>query len=404
MYSLGIYLMALGVRVAALFKEKLRKMVQGHRATWQMLRALSGKDTYVWFHAASLGEFEQGRPLMERLRREHPEKKILLTFFSPSGYEVRKNYDGADLVCYLPFDTPLNARRFVKLARPEAAFFIKYEFWRNYIEVLYKRGIPCYSVSSIFRENQIFFRPYGRGYARCLSRMTHLFVQNETSRRLLEGIGVTNVDVVGDTRFDRVLDIRNAAKPLPLAERFAGCWKVLVAGSSWPQDEEIIIPYFNKHPNLKLVLAPHVVSEEHLQAIERQLARPALRYSKATPKAVAEADCLIIDCYGLLSSIYRYASMAYVGGGFGVGIHNVPEAAVYGVPVIIGPNNKKFREAQALLRCGGCKEIACAADFEQLMDAWLSDKEALATAGKAAGCYIADNAGAADSIFSKTLQ
>ena len=404
MYSLGIYLMALGVRVAALFKEKLRKMVQGHRATWQMLRALSGKDTYVWFHAASLGEFEQGRPLMERLRREHPEKKILLTFFSPSGYEVRKNYDGADLVCYLPFDTPLNARRFVKLARPEAAFFIKYEFWRNYIEVLYKRGIPCYSVSSIFRENQIFFRPYGRGYARCLSRMTHLFVQNETSRRLLEGIGVTNVDVVGDTRFDRVLDIRNAAKPLPLVERFAGCWKVLVAGSSWPQDEEIIIPYFNKHPNLKLVLAPHVVSEEHLQAIERQLARPALRYSKATPKAVAEVDCLIIDCYGLLSSIYRYASMAYVGGGFGVGIHNVPEAAVYGVPVIIGPNNKKFREAQALLRCGGCKAIAGAADFEQLMDAWLSDKEALATAGKAAGSYIADNAGAADRIFSKTLQ
>lgn len=404
MYSLGIYLMALGVRVAALFKEKLRKMVQGHRATWQMLRALSGKDTYVWFHAASLGEFEQGRPLMERLRREHPEKKILLTFFSPSGYEVRKNYDGADLVCYLPFDTPLNARRFVKLARPEAAFFIKYEFWRNYIEVLYKRGIPCYSVSSIFRENQIFFRPYGRGYARCLSRMTHLFVQNETSHRLLEGIGVTNVEVVGDTRFDRVLDIRNAAKPLPLAERFAGCWKVLVAGSSWPQDEEIIIPYFNRHPNLKLVLAPHVVSEEHLQAIERQLARPALRYSKATPKAVAEADCLIIDCYGLLSSIYRYASMAYVGGGFGVGIHNVPEAAVYGIPVIIGPNNKKFREAQALLRCGGCKEIAGAADFEQIMDAWLSDKEALATAGKAAGSYIADNAGAADRIFSKTLQ
>ena len=269
--------------------------------------------------------------------------------------------------------------------------------------MLYKRGIPCYSVSSIFRENQIFFRPYGRGYARCLSSMTHLFVQNETSRRLLEGIGVTNVEVVGDTRFDRVLDIRNAAKPLPLAERFAGCWKVLVAGSSWPQDEEIIIPYFNRHPNLKLVLAPHVVSEEHLQAIERQLARPALRYSKATPKAVAEADCLIIDCYGLLSSIYRYASMAYVGGGFGVGIHNVPEAAVYGIPVIIGPNNKKFREAQALLRCGGCKEIAGTADFEQIMDAWLSDKEALAKAGQAAGNYIADNAGAADRIFSKTI-
>ena len=404
MYSLGIYLMALGVRVAALFKEKLRKMVQGHRATWQMLRALGGKDTYVWFHAASLGEFEQGRPLMERLRREHPEKKILLTFFSPSGYEVRKNYDGADLVCYLPFDTPLNARRFVKLAHPEAAFFIKYEFWRNYIEVLYKRGIPCYSVSSIFRENQIFFRPYGRGYAQVLHHLTHLYVQNEASRQLLAGIGVNQVTVVGDTRFDRVIDIRNAAKPLPLVERFAGCWKVLVAGSSWQPDEDIIIPYFNTHDTLKLVLAPHVVSEEHLRQIESKLKRPAVRYSKATPKAVAEVDCLIIDCYGLLSSIYRYASMAYVGGGFGVGIHNVPEAAVYGIPVIIGPNNKKFREAQALLRCGGCKEIAGVADFEQIMDAWLSDKEALATAGKAAGSYIADNAGAADRIFSKTLQ
>lgn len=400
MYSLGIYLMMLGAQIASLFNKKLKLMMRGHKNTWRILRQEIGEHCYVWFHAASLGEFEQGRPLMERLRREHPEKKILLTFFSPSGYEVRKNYEGADVVCYLPFDTPLNARKFIKLARPEAAYFIKYEFWRNYIDVLHRRGIPCYSVSSIFRENQIFFRWYGRNYARCLNRLTHLFVQNEQSRELLARIGVTDVTVVGDTRFDRVINIMEAAKPLPLVERFVGCWKkVFIVGSSWQPDEDIIIPYFNNHPELKLVLAPHVVSEEHLAAIEAKLLRPTVRYSKATPKSVAEADCLIIDCYGLLSSIYRYANVAYVGGGFGVSIHNVPEAAVYGVPVIIGPNNKKFREAQALIANGGCREIHSAEDFEREMNLLFGDKEELAKAGLAAGNYIRDNAGAVDKIY-----
>lgn len=400
MYSLAIYLLMLAVNIASLFNSKAKLLMRGHRNTWRILRREIGGHKYVWFHAASLGEFEQGRPLMERLRREHPEKKILLTFFSPSGYEVRKNYAGADVVCYLPFDTPLNARKFVRLAQPEAAFFIKYEFWRNYIEVLHRRGIPAYSVSSIFREGQIFFRWYGRSYARCLSRMTHFFVQNERSRQLLASIGVTSVSIVGDTRFDRVIDIMEAAKPLPLAERFAGCWNVLVAGSSWPPDEDIIIPYFNTHPELKLVLAPHVVSEEHLRAIEAKLGRPSVRYSAATPKSAAEADCLIIDGYGLLSSIYRYATVAYVGGGFGVGIHNVPEAAVYGVPVVIGPNNKKFREAGALIANGGCREIHSAEDFARTMDVFLSDKTELARCGAAAGNYIRKNAGAVDKVFS----
>lgn len=399
MYSLAIYFMMLGCNVAALFSKKIRTMMRGHRDTWRILRRHIGSDRYVWFHAASLGEFEQGRPLMERLRREHPEKKILLTFFSPSGYEVRKNYAGADVVCYLPFDTPFNALKFVRMARPEEAYFIKYEFWRNYIEVLHRNGIPVYSVSSIFRPGQIFFRWYGRGYARVLHRMTHLYVQNEESLRLLQSIGVTQVSVVGDTRFDRVIDIRLAAKPLPLIERFAGCWKVLVAGSSWQPDEAILIDYFNSHPNLKLVLAPHVVSEEHLCQIEEKLRRPYVRYSSATLKGVAEADCLIIDCYGLLSSIYRYATVAYVGGGFGVGIHNVPEAAVYGVPVIIGPNHSKFREAKDLLTNGGCREISCAADFTAIMDLFLSDKQALSEAGKAAGDYIKQNAGATEKIM-----
>lgn len=394
MYSLVIYLMMLGFNIASLFNKKVRLLMRGHRNTWRILRRSVGDDHYVWFHAASLGEFEQGRPLMEYLRRTHPEKKILLTFFSPSGYEVRKNYEGADIVCYLPLDTPFNARKFVKLARPEAAYFIKYEFWRNYIDVLSHRNIPVYSVSSIFREGQIFFRWYGRNYARVLKRMTHLYVQNQHSVDLLRTIGVEHATVVGDTRMDRVIDIRQAAKPLPLVERFAGLYRVLVVGSSWQPDEDILIPYFNTHSDLKLVLAPHVVSEEHLAQIEAKLKRPFVRYSAATPKNVAEADCLIIDCYGLLSSIYRYATFAYVGGGFGVGIHNVPEAAVYGVPVIIGPNNGKFREARELIENGGCREIRSEADFKQVADLFLSDKAALAEAGHAAGEYIRRNAGA----------
>lgn len=399
MYSLAIYLFAIGCHIASLFNRKVRTMMRGQHTTWKQLRRLQGEDRYVWFHAASLGEFEQGRPLMERLRELHPEKKILLTFFSPSGYEVRKNYVGADVVCYLPLDTPLNARRFVRMARPEAAYFIKYEFWRNYIEALHREGIPSYSVSSIFRPEQIFFQWYGRSYANVLRRMTHLYVQNETSRSLLSTIGVKEVTVVGDTRFDRVIDIQRAAKPLPLVERFAGCNRVLVAGSSWAPDEDILIDYFNSHPSLKLVLAPHVVSEDHIKQILSKLRRPTVRYSSATLKSAAEADCLIIDCYGLLSSIYRYATVAYIGGGFGVGIHNVPEAAVYGVPVVFGPNNQKFREAQALLHQGGAFEIKTTGDFNTLMDRFLSDKEALQQAGRAAGNYIKENAGATQRII-----
>ena len=400
MYTLAIYLYLLCVKVAALFHKKARLMVNGHRNTWRLLRSMP-KGEYFWFHAASLGEFEQGRPPMERLRRQHPEARILLTFFSPSGYEVRKNYDGADVVCYLPFDTPFNARRFVRMVQPKMVFLIKYEFWRNYIACLHHRGVPVYSVSSIFRPDQVFFRWYGRKYARCLRRVTHFFVQNEASRTLLARLGITDVTIVGDTRFDRVIDIREAARPLPLVERFAGTYRVLVAGSSWGPCEDLIIPYFNTHPNLKLVLAPHVVSADHLAEIERKLERPGVRYSEATPKSVAEADCLIIDCYGLLSSIYRYATVAYVGGGFGVGIHNVPEAAVYGCPVLIGPNNRKFREAQDLLAAGGCIEVTDAATFAAAMDRFLGDRQALAEAGEAAGRYIHSNAGAADAIYAE---
>ena len=409
MYSLGIYLYALLVRlVAALGHRKARAMVRGQRDTWRILREkIDPTARYVWFHAASLGEFEQGLPLIERLRREQPSRKILLTFFSPSGYEVRKDYKGADVVCYLPFDSPTAARRFIKWARPEMAFFIKYEFWRNYIDVLSKKSIPVYSVSSIFRPGQIFFRWYGRKYARCLRRITHFFVQNERSVELLRTIGVQdNVTIVGDTRFDRVIDIRNAAKPLPIVEQFTRAKEdsnaapfVLVAGSSWQPDEDILLDYVNRHPSLRLVIAPHVVNDVHIQEIEQKLTTPALRYSQATLENVDDYRVLIIDGYGLLSSIYRYATVAYVGGGFGVGIHNVPEAAVYGIPVIIGPNHQRFAEAVALIANGGCKSIKNAEDFSVIMDDFLENPAHITQAGSAAGDYIHQNAGATPVIY-----
>ncbi|MCH5182462.1 MAG: 3-deoxy-D-manno-octulosonic acid transferase [Prevotellaceae bacterium] len=405
MYSLAIYLYALGAKLFALRNRKARLLVRGQRETWKILRErIDSRSHYIWFHAASLGEFEQGRPLIERLRREQPDKKILLTFFSPSGYEVRKNYECADIVCYLPFDTPGNARRFVRLARIEKAFLIKYEFWCNYIDMLHKKGIPVYSISSIFRTDQIFFRPYGRNYARCLRRITHFFVQNEISARLLNHLGIESTTVAGDTRFDRVLDIMHAARPLPEVERFASDGAVIVAGSTWAPDEDLLIAYFNAHPGLKLILAPHVVSERHVEEIEGKLTRRAVRYSSIGSADIAQADCLIIDCYGLLSSIYRYATAAYVGGGFGAGLHNVPEAAVYGCPVLVGPNNRKFREARALIDCGGCFEIRSQADVDATLDRLLSDPAALRAAGTAAAGYIRANAGATGLIYDRTLR
>lgn len=405
MYTLAIYIYALGVHIAAFFSGKVKRMVRGQRETFRILERerQEGKD-YVWFHAASLGEFEQGRPIMERMRKQCPEKKILLTFFSPSGYEVRKDWDGADIVCYLPLDLPGNVRRFLRLARPEKAFFIKYEFWMNYLSALREGGVPCYSVSAIFRPDQVFFCFWGKPYRRALRCFDRLFVQNERSRELLQGIGIGNVDVTGDTRFDRVLDIRRAAKPAPLVESFASGSRTLVAGSTWEPDEEILLSWLSTHQEWKIVLAPHVVNEAHLQDIERKIKGKSLRLSRAEDNAaLREASCLIIDCYGLLSSIYRYGEVAYVGGGFGVGVHNVPEAAVYSVPVIVGPNNHKFREVRALVDSRGCREILSSSDFDAVMKEFSTSPESLKRSGEAAGRYIADNAGAADKVFNATL-
>ena len=292
-----------GVAVYSLFNDKVRKMWRGERDAFRVLKEkVDPNAKYVWFHAASLGEFEQGRPLMEELRRRHPEYKILLTFFSPSGYEVRKNYEGADIVCYLPLDTVLNARRFLRSVRPVMAFFIKYEFWYNYLHILRHRQVPVYSVSSIFREGQIFFRWYGKQYSHVLKCFTHFFVQNEESQRLLEGIGIHNITVVGDTRFDRVLQIKEAAKQLPVIDAFKEGHQVFVAGSSWPPDEEIFIRYFNEHPGWRLIIAPHVIGDDHLYQIQSRLKRKALLYTEATPT----------DCSPVSTAMERWLTWAAV--------------------------------------------------------------------------------------------
>jgi 3-deoxy-D-manno-octulosonic-acid transferase len=407
MYNLIIYIYLLGVAIYSLFNEKVRKMWRGERDAFRVLREkVEPGARYVWFHAASLGEFEQGRPLMEQLRCQHPELKILLTFFSPSGYEVRKNYEGADIICYLPLDTIRNARRFLRLIRPEMAFFIKYEFWYNYLHILKHRNVPTYSVSSIFREGQVFFRWYGRQYGHVLKCFTHFFVQNEKSRELLHGINIDCVTVVGDTRFDRVLKIKELAKQLPVVEQFLAenDSKVFVAGSSWPPDEDIFIRYFREHPEWKLIIAPHVINEDHLQQIEHQLEGwNVVRYSQSShspQSSHSTHSILLIDCFGLLSSIYRYATVTYVGGGFGVSIHNTLEAAVWGKPVIFGPENQKFQEAQGLKACGGGLEIQGYDDFARLMDDFTAHPEHMAEAGQQAGAYVESLAGATQKILS----
>lgn len=410
MYHIIMYLIQFGIMIASLFNEKVRKMWRGEREAVKVLKAkVDPTAQYVWFHSASLGEFEQGRPLMEQLRKDHPEYKILLTFYSPSGYEVRKNYAGADIICYMPVDTVTNARRFLRAVRPVMAFFIKYEFWYNHLHILKHRGVPTYSVSSIFRPDQVFFKWYGREYGHVLKCFTHFYVQNEESRQLLAKIGITNSTVTGDTRFDRVLQIKDAAKQLPLVEAFVGKQssdaqqKVFVAGSSWLPDEQIFMKYFNEHTDWKLIVAPHVIGEDHLKQIAALTDRKMVRYTQATQENVVDADILIVDCFGLLSSIYHYADIAYVGGGFGVGIHNVLEAAVWNIPVIFGPNNKRFQEAQELMAAGGGFEITDDASFQQLMDCMDSDSSQLHAASKAAGNYVASGAGATRRVLDEAF-
>lgn len=404
MYNILLYLYELGIIVATLFSDKVKKMWIGERDVFKLLKEkVDPEAQYAWFHAASLGEFEQGRPIIEEYRREFPQHKILLTFFSPSGYEVRKNYDGADIVCYLPIDTPTNALRFLRTVRPVVAFFIKYEFWYNYLHILRHRNVPVYSVSSIFRKEQVFFKWYGYQYRHVLKCFTHFFVQNEESKRLLSTLGMDNVIVTGDTRFDRVIQIAKESKSIPVVKAFKNGKKVFVAGSSWLPDEQIFLPYLAKHPDWKVIIAPHVIGESHLEQIMKLLeGRKVLRYTQIDAddvNLIGEAEVLIIDCFGLLSSIYKYGNVAYVGGGFGVGIHNLPEAAVWNIPVIFGPNHQKFQEAIELKECGGGFSINDANDFQKIMDDFNASEELLTKAANAAGNYVKSRSGATEKLL-----
>lgn len=407
MYSILIHFYAFIVALIAPFHRKARLMRMGQWKTNRILREKIDRNAkYIWFHASSLGEFEQGRPMMEQIKASYPEYKILLTFFSPSGYEVRKNYAGADVICYLPFDTPFRVKKFLNLANPVMAIFIKYEFWGNYLGELKKRGIPTYIISAIFRQEQLFFQWFGAPYRKMLHCFTHLFVQDNRSQELLAEYGIENVTVCGDTRFDRVLDVRNQARDLPQVDRFVKQGQnektfTLIAGSSWPQDEDIFIPYFNVHPEMKLIIAPHEIHQEHLTYIESLLKRPSIRLSEAMQNEtfLEGKDCLIVDSFGMLSSIYRYGTIAYIGGGFGAGIHNTLEAAVYGIPVLFGPRYQKFKEARDLIKVGGGFSVASKDEFDAKMDELLTYPEVLDAVGKSAGEFVSGNAGATQQIM-----
>jgi len=406
-YTLGIHAYCGALRLAAVRHPKARKLIQGQRDVYSRLKNLVGghPGKWVWIHAASLGEFEQGRPLIERIRRERPDLKVLLTFFSPSGYEVRHNWQGADAVSYLPLDTPRRVRMFLDIVRPATAIFVKYEFWGNYLAELKRRGIPTYIISSIFREGQIFFRSYGGEFRRMLRCFTRIYVQDEASRERLASIGITNVTVAGDTRFDRVTDVRRTLVDMPALDRFAAASAdVLVAGSTWPADEEILFPALGSLPRLKAIVAPHEFDSLRLEQMRAALGAhgPVAMLSELEAGPDIDPSTLrfvIVDSFGRLSSIYRKATMAYIGGGFGTGIHNINEAAAYAVPVIYGPRHSKFKEASDLIACGGGFCIKSGTELLSILSTLSSDRHARETAGNAAGAYIARSIGATDIIF-----
>ncbi len=400
-YDFAIHLYSLGVKIASLRHEKARKIIDGQAVTMQRLKKeLSPEGGYIWIHAASLGEFEQGRPLIEMIRRNHPDAKILLTFFSPSGYEVRHNFPLVDAVVYLPFDTKKNVRQFLDTVKPRMAIFVKYEFWGNYLNELKLRGIPTYIISAIFRKSQPFFKPWGGEFRKMLTYFTHIYVQDEGSRELLAGIGIKNVTVAGDTRFDRVTDIMESCVEIPQAAALTrDASLTIVAGSTWPPDESNLLPCFNAHPGMKLIIAPHEVNEERIAAIESQLNRPSCRLSTATPEEAAKCDCIIVDCYGKLSSAYRYGNIAYIGGGFGVGIHNLNEAAVYDIPLIFGPHYHKFKEARDLIKCKGGFSFSNKEEFDAIIEPIVNDKKLREQYGKNAGNYVKENLGATRIIY-----
>jgi 3-deoxy-D-manno-octulosonic-acid transferase len=403
LYNLLLRLYYVLVLVASISNSKAKKWIQGRRGLLsKMAKDISSEDEIVWFHCASLGEFEQGRPVIEAMKQQDPSIKVLLTFFSPSGYEVRKNYEGADYIYYLPLDTYFNAVKFVRIAHPKVAIFVKYEFWFHYIQALKKQEVPTYVISAIFRPDQVFFKWYGGLFRLMLRSYRHLFVQNQQSEDLLKTIGISNVTICGDTRFDRVAQIAKNAKQLPLVEALVGQQPCIIAGSTWPEDETLLASYIKQHPELRMVVAPHEIGKGHVQEIMGKLSGVKVaRYTQTNIEEAAKAQVLVVDTIGILSSIYRYGQVAYIGGGFGVGIHNTLEAATWGMPVVFGPNYHKFQEAKDLISAGASFSISNETELSKVFDNLLGDSNALESAAGAAKRYVAANIGATQSIISK---
>lgn len=389
------------VRLAAFFgHRKAKKLVRGQQqamAAMQEWRHSVAHTPVLWIHVASVGEFEQVRPIIERLRSELPFRKILLTFFSPSGYEMRKDYPQVDKVLYLPFATKRNAKKWLQQLAPEMAVFVKYEFWPAYLKALKKNNIPTYLISAIFRPRQLFFLPWGRGYRRLLHCFTHIYVQDQPSQELLQRYGIQHVSVAGDTRFDRVTEVKKSAKELPIIEHFAqNHTRILVAGSTWPEEEQMLARYVAERENTRLILVPHELHSTHMHHLYQYFEGRYVRYTEATPMSVAMCPVLLVDTMGLLSSIYRYGHVAYIGGGFGVGIHNTLEAAVYGMPVVFGPHWQKFREARGLIQAGAAISVKNYREFAAALDRAFDQQQQM---GQAATDYVQSECGATEKIY-----
>ncbi len=406
LYSLGLALYALLLRLVAPFNSKAAAWVAGRRGLLpRIAQALAAEAApRLWVHCASLGEFEQGRPLIGGLREQYPGHKIVLTFFSPSGYEVRKNWAGADYVFYLPLDSVANAQAFVAAVQPRLAVFVKYEFWYYYLRELHERGIPAVVVAAIFRPGQVFFKPWGGFFRKILAQLQHIFTQNEESAELLRGIGLTRATVAGDTRFDTVAATALAApRPLPLVEAFvADGAPVLVAGSTWPEDLPALAPLLRKHARaMRFIVAPHEVSEAHLLEVEAAMPGLTVRYSRATPATVVEARLLLIDNVGLLSQLYRFGRFAYIGGAFGAGLHNTLEAAAFGLPVFFGPRYEKFQEAVALVALGCAFPSNSAQELEAAFDRLYYNEDARLKVQDVSLDYVHTHAGATGRILTE---
>ncbi len=399
LYDIAILIYAFLIKLASLKVKKAQLWCDGRKDIFERMRtAISPSDRVLWVHVASLGEFEQGRPLIEDIKAKHPEFKILLTFFSPSGYKIRKGYKGADYIFYLPIDTTRNAQQFLDIAHPEIAIFVKYEYWLNLLFELKRRNIESYIVSAIFRKRSVFFRWWGFMWRNALRSFNIIFVQDENSKKMLNNIGFESVVVAGDTRFDRVATLTESVKAIPEVVRFCGDSKVVIAGSSWHPDEQILATLASKYPQLKFIIAPHEIDEEHLVAIDRLFGDRAIRFTNITPDTedatLQSKQVLILNTMGMLSSLYQYGDIGYIGGGFGVGIHNTLEAATFGMPIAFGPNYLRFKEAVDLVELGVCQPINNAKDLEAWITPLLNDDELLKSKSDASQSYVTKMCGA----------